>query len=37
MTIQRIPKKSPIYQFQLLIITGIKRNPNLAGDGEMVC
>jgi hypothetical protein len=28
-------EKFPIHQFQLLI-TGIKRNPNLAGDGETV-
>lgn len=28
-------KIAPIYQF-LLLITGIQRNPNLAGDGETV-
>jgi hypothetical protein len=30
-----LKKIAPIYQF-LLLITGIKRNPNLAGDGETV-
>jgi hypothetical protein len=40
-TVHRRPYKGflkipPIYYQFKLLITGIKRNPNLAGDGEMV-